>query len=116
MFVDFVNMFADPTGFFETAPIWVSFVLPGAITGTIATTLWFLAWSKQESEADFFAPILTEGIATIFWGLIVTPAFTAHGVIAGFPLAISCILGWGAMTVGTWAVPYLTTKYKERYH
>lgn len=35
MYVEFVNMFTDPTGFFKTAPIWVSFVLPGIISALL---------------------------------------------------------------------------------
>lgn len=41
MFVDFVNMFADPTGFFSAAPLWLAFVIPGVITAVPVALVWW---------------------------------------------------------------------------
>lgn len=128
MFVDFVNMFSDPTGFFKSAPLWVSFVLPGVITSIVFTLLWwyrgrpdFLSLrarvkltGKPEDDTRAFA--FFDLLAYIFWGIIVTPSFEAHGVHTGFPLVICCVLGWLALDVQIHMIPWGISFFKKRYH
>lgn len=120
MFVDFVNMFADPTGFFSTAPLWLAFVLPGVITAVPVALAWWLcgcpAWEATFKGDTSIIIGVIQAIATVFWGIVVTPAFVAHGVIEGNPLIISGAFGWGAMMLISSLVPWAVTKYKERYH
>lgn len=51
MFVDFVNLFSDPEGFFKLAPLWVSFAAPGlsVALGAVLATLMF-GWGNRGKE------------------------------------------------------------------
>lgn len=120
MYVEFVNMFTDPTGFFNTAPIWVAFVLPGIINAllTISPAALVGLFTKDEDIATIAGWILGAlnlvGGA-IFWGIVIFPAFEAHGVNPGIPTLISSILGFLAMATGTTLATYLFSKVVSKY-
>lgn len=120
MFVDFVNMFADPTGFFSAAPLWVSFVLSGIISAllTISPAALVGLFTKDEDNATIAGWILGAlnlvGGA-IFWGIIVSPAFEAHGVNPGIPTVISYVLGFLAMATGIALATYLFSSVVSKY-
>lgn len=120
MYVEFVNMFTDPTGFFKTAPIWVSFVLPGIINAllTISPAALVGLFTKDEDNATIAGWILG-GLnligGAIFWGIIVSPAFEAHGVNPGIPTVISYVLGFLAMATGIALATYLFSSVVSKY-
>ena len=116
MFVDFVNMFADPTGFFKTAPMWASFILPGAINALLivipAAIAGLIAHDEEFAlSTSWVLSVLNLAVGTIFWGIIVSPAFEAHGVNPGFPTVISFALGFLAMASETCLATLLFTKF-----
>lgn len=106
MYVEFVNMFTDPTGFFKTAPMWVSFILPGAINALlIIISAAIVSLITRDEDFAISASWVLGGlnlvVGIIFWGIIVSPAFEAHGVNPGFPTVISFALGFLAMVIET---------------
>lgn len=106
MYVEFVNMFTDPTGFFKTAPMWVSSILPGAINALLivipAAIAGLIAHDEEFAlSTSWLLSVLNLAVGTIFWGIIVSPAFEAHGVNPGIPTAISFTLGFLAMVIET---------------
>lgn len=119
MYVEFVNMFTDPTGFFKTAPMWVSFILPGAINALLVITTAAILGITTKNEDTAIMTAWISGLSalavgSIFWGIIVTPAFAAHGVNPEFPTAISFILGFLAMASETCLATLLFTKFVSK--
>lgn len=90
----------DPPAFFATAPLWLSFVLPGAAMGIFtvisALVIACLAYPYKDSDPDYeFRGVLACAIVGIggglvfvadiialvmFWDGVLHPALTAHGV------------------------------------
>lgn len=99
MLENLLNRF-DPPAFFATAPLWLSFVLPGAAMGILtvisALAIMCLVYPYRDSDPDYeFRGVLACAIVGIggglvfvidiialvmFWDGVLHPALTAHGV------------------------------------
>lgn len=97
MFVDFVNLFSDPEGFFKVAPLWVSFAVPGlsVALGAVLATLMF-GWGNRGKELHPHDKMLFVGgwvfswiAALVFWGLLACTSFAAHGVLEGSAMGVA---------------------------
>lgn len=97
MFVDFVNLFSAPEGFFKLAPLWVSFAAPGlsVALGAVLATLMF-GWGNRGKELHPHDKMLFAGgwlfswVATlVFWSLLACTSFAAHGVLQGSAMGVA---------------------------
>lgn len=99
MLEEILNAF-DPPAFFATAPLWVSFVLPGTVMGIFtvisALVIMCLVCPYKNADPDYEAMgVLACAIAGIggclvfiadiialvtFWDGVLHPALTTHGV------------------------------------
>ena len=97
MFVDFVNLFSDPEGFFKVAPLWVSFAVPGlsVALGAVLATLMF-GWGSRGEKLHPHDKMLFAGgwlfswvAALAFWGALAHMTFAAHGVLQGSAMGVA---------------------------
>lgn len=102
MFVDFVNLFSDPEGFFKTSSLWLVFLIPYACSGFITMLMsWYFGHCYKTSEGGITASnygafwggwAIIALLSLIVWGDVTVKTFTAHGVHEGLPMYISVFL------------------------
>lgn len=116
MFVDFVNLFSDPEGFFKVAPLWVSFAVPGlsVALGAVLATLMF-GWGSRGEELHPHDKMLFAGgwffswVATlVFWGSLVYVSFAAHGVLEGSSMCVALSI-WASVMLAVALLAGVTT-------
>jgi hypothetical protein len=69
MFVDFLNLFQDPAGFFRSLPLWVFFAIPHVFNLLFLFVVWVV---NLRTTSDSLPEGTSEDVALFFDGITVS--------------------------------------------